>query len=86
MPPGVCSGSDGNTLLHTAVIHEQPDLVRELLKRGATVDIPNKDGSTPLMAASQMGALNEARMLLDYSADVNKQTPQGATALMSAVR
>lgn len=75
---------DGDTLLHTAVMHRQPDLVRELLKRGATVDLPNKDGGTPLMVACQMGARLEAELLLQHSANVNWQSPHGATALMTA--
>lgn len=76
---------DGNSLLHQAVIHKQPDLVRELLSRGAPVDLPNNDGSTALMAASQVGAVIEVEMLLRHAADVNKQTPRwGSTALMAA--
>jgi ankyrin repeat protein len=75
---------DGNTLLHTAVIYRQPDLVRELTKRGAVVDILNNDGSTALMAAAQLGATTEAQILIEHDSDVNKQTPHGATALMSA--
>lgn len=76
--------SDGNTLLHSAAINEQPDLVRELVRRGATVDLPNDDGSTALMAASETGGLDEVRLLCEHGADANRQTHQGATALMSA--
>ena len=47
---------DGNTLLHTAVINGQPDLVRELIRRGANLNLANHDGSTALMAAAQVGA------------------------------
>ena len=76
--------SDGNTLLHSAVINEQPDLVRELVRRGATVDMPNDEGSTALMAACEVGALHEVRLLLEHSADANRRTACGSTALMSA--
>ena len=89
--------TDGNSLLHSAVIGGQPDVVRELLKQGATVDLPNHDGSTPLMAAAQGWQPNAAaqdqllqvqllqvQLLLENSADVNRQTAAGATALMSA--
>jgi hypothetical protein len=78
------SASDGNTLLHLSIIHKQPELVRELICRGATVDVPNHNGSTALMTAAQLGRKMEARLLLDNGADTNRQTPQGATALMAA--
>ena len=78
--------SDGNTLLHTAVIHSQPDLVRDLVRRGATIDLANTGGSTPLMAACQIGGVLAVQLLLEGVADVNRQTKHGATALMSAAR
>lgn len=76
---------DGNTLLHTAVLFEQPDLMRELLRRGATVDSQNNDGSTSLMAAAQLGDTEAVQILLKHSADVDAQCCTfGPTALMSA--
>ena len=75
----------GDTLLHAAVVHRHPDLMRELVKKGATIDAQNTDGGTPLIMASQLGARHEAELLLQHSADVNLQTPaDGATALMVA--
>jgi len=75
---------DGDTLLHTAVMNKQPDLVRILVNQGATIDVPNRDGGTPLMIASQIGECREVDLLLQLSADVNRQSPHGATALMTA--
>ena len=76
--------TDGDTLLHLAVLYEQPELLRELVKRGASVNLPNKDGVTVLMMACQLGACLAIDLLLQQSADVNKQTSNGGTALMTA--
>jgi ankyrin repeat protein len=79
------NAEDGNTLLHAAVVGGHPDIMRELLHRGANVDLRNDDGSTPLMAAAERGAQLQVKLLLDHSADPNRQTSQGVTALMSAM-
>ena len=76
--------SDGNSLLQLCVIMRQPDLVRELLNRGAAYDVANHSGSTSLMAAAQLGATLEAQLLVKAGADVNKQSKYGSTALMVA--
>jgi ankyrin repeat protein len=58
--------------------------MRELLRRGATVDVTNRDGGTALMAACQLGAYVEAKVLLDHGADVNWRNGNGAGALHTA--
>jgi ankyrin repeat protein len=79
-----CASKEGNTLLHSAVINQQVDIVRELIvKRSADVDRTNHQGSTALMAASETGGVLEVQLLLNNGANVNKQR-RGATALMTA--
>ena len=84
-----CSELTGNALLHSAAVHEHLPLMQELLKRGATVDLQNAEGSTALMAAAEQARFGDAavRLLLDYKADANLQTNlHRVTALMSAAR
>lgn len=76
--------TDGDTLLHKCVLFQQPDLMRELLRRGATIDVPNHDAGTPLMIACQLGAETEVELLCQHSADVNWRNYVGCTALMTA--
>ena len=71
-------------MLHSAAINGQAEIVRELLARGASVDLANEQGSTPLMAATQVGSLELMRLLLDHSADPNRPTADGVNALMTA--
>ena len=72
------------TLLRTAAIHDQLEMVRELLKRGASVNLPNSLGGTALMEAANYGELSIVIVLLQHSADPDLQTIDGCTALMAA--
>ena len=75
---------DGDTLLHLAVLHRQPECLLELLKQGMPADLPNKEGAAALHLASQLGAKLEIEHLLEHGSNVNRTTPYGATALMTA--
>ena len=59
MPPALhdpnYQGPFGNTLLHSAVVSGDLDEVRRLLAAGADATIANRDGKTPLAAASLFG-------------------------------
>eukprot|EP00964_Phaeocystis_antarctica_P081765 scaffold51176_cov72-Phaeocystis_antarctica.AAC.1 len=61
-------------------------MVRELLKRGASVDLQGSLGTTALMNAAYRGHLSVLRFLLHHSANPDFQTSDGATALMMAAR
>ena len=65
--------NDGRTtaepLLHAAAGWGHLAMVRELLKRGASVDLPSSLGGTALMAAAIRGDLSTLRFLLQHSAD-----------------
>ncbi|KAL3904149.1 MAG: hypothetical protein SGPRY_011399, partial [Prymnesium sp.] len=76
-----CSGS---TLLCLATFYRRPEIIRELLRRGANVNLPNHEGVTALMAAANTGGMCEALMLLQHSADGNIRRNDGGTAIMIA--
>ena len=71
-------------LLHTAATHGHLEIVRELLKRGASVDLQSGHGATPLMNAALRGHLSVLLVLLQHSANPDLQANNGATALMVA--
>lgn len=46
---------EGNTPLHYCVIQNQPEAMRLLLRSGASADLPNNNGKTPLNIARERG-------------------------------
>jgi len=44
-------GPDGNAALHDVVVSRKADIIRALAEGGATLDLPNKKGETPLYLA-----------------------------------
>ena len=71
-------------LLHSAATSGQMELVRELVKRGASVDLPSSHGQTALFGAARQGHLSITLFLLHHSANPNPQDSYGATALIVA--
>ena len=71
-------------LLHASAINGQLEVARELLKRGASVDLQNSQGYTSLMVAAQNGHLSVVLLLLQHSANPGLQDTDGTTALMGA--
>ncbi len=68
------------TPLHLAISRDHMDVVSVLLKKGAKVNIKDKDGQAPLHLASSHGYLKMVSLLLEHGAkinikDKNKQTP-----------
>ena len=68
------------TLLHTAAAYGHLEMVRELLKRGASVDLPKSLGITALMNAVYYGHLSILLVLLQHSANLDLQDINGITA------
>ena len=68
----VTNAQDGNgdTALH---LTESPAVVQFLLSAGASPNVPNKKGETPLHAAVKRQDLESAKFLLGAGADVNAQ-------------
>ena len=70
-------------LLHAAATNGQLEMVRVLLKRGASVDLPSSLNTTALMSAAYRGHLSILLVLLQHSANPDLQSYNGNTALMS---
>ncbi len=74
----------GDNVLLDAIEHKLMDRVEMLLKHGANVDAPNKDGTTPLMEAVLSPNKALAQLLLKYKANTNAADREGNTPLMYA--
>ena len=72
------------TLLHAATAYDHLAMVRELLKRGASVNLPTSFGLTALMNAAVHGHPSILLVLLQHSASLDLQASDGLTALMMA--
>jgi ankyrin repeat protein len=83
-PNGFVDLGDKETMsaLVIAISRGRPQIVKELLKRGAVVDSKDKDGRTPLMAATLHGSIESVRVLIASRANVNHESEQGLTVLM----
>jgi len=60
MPDG-----DGWTPLHWACYRQQPEMVKLLLEKGASVELRSFSGDTPLHACATEGSLPCLRLVLD---------------------
>lgn len=76
---------EDSQLLHIAASAGHTRVVAELLRRGAAVEAPAMDGSTPLCFAATSGRLEAVRQLLEAGADPNAQSVGGWTPLLCAV-
>ena len=71
-------------LLVAAAANGQLEMVRMLLKRGASVDLQTNLGFTALMSSAGAGHPSILLVLLEHSANPDLQDIFGATALMAA--
>uniref|UniRef100_A0A7M4F8M0 Ankyrin repeat and sterile alpha motif domain containing 6 n=1 Tax=Crocodylus porosus TaxID=8502 RepID=A0A7M4F8M0_CROPO len=76
----------GNTGLQLAAGGGHEQLVRVLLRKGASVQSRNHYGWSPLMQAARFGHLTVAHILLENGADLNAQNKLGASILTMASR
>uniref|UniRef100_A0A673CBQ0 Ankyrin repeat and sterile alpha motif domain containing 6 n=1 Tax=Sphaeramia orbicularis TaxID=375764 RepID=A0A673CBQ0_9TELE len=84
--PVDCTDEEGNTALQFASASGHENLVRFLLRKGASVDSRNNYGWTPLMQAARFGHLTVAHMLLENGAEINGRNRLGASVLTMAAR
>ena len=83
--PITMNGQNTTTsLLLTATSSGHLEMVRELLNRGASVDLPNTNGSTALMYTAVFGHHSILLLLLQHSANPDLQDVDGFNALMRA--
>lgn len=64
-------GTNADTLLHTAIVHDKIEIVKLLLDKGADANLPHSHGYTPLHQAAQGGNHAIAALLIQSGADVN---------------
>ena len=76
----------GNTLLHEAVEHGQPDVAQLLLINGFSANVRAKGGLTPLHVAAAKGYAGCVRALLENNADVTLRDDLGQSAFAKAER
>jgi ankyrin repeat protein len=75
---------DNATLLHDAVGHNQLDVAKYLLDKGADVNAVTTDGLTPLHMAAQNGNIEMTKLLLERDAKINALDAKGWTPLNRA--
>ncbi len=71
--------------LHAAVARGNAAMVEELLKRGATVDLPQQQGVTPLHGAAGAGRGDLVELLRRAGADSRRQDDTGRDAAAHAL-
>lgn len=78
--------ADGTSALHWAVYNDNPDLVDRLLAAGATVNVKNDYGASPMSEAAVVGDIKVLRRLIAAAANVESPNDDGQTALMIVSR
>jgi ankyrin repeat protein len=78
------SGADV-TVLHSAAVNADKEIIELLIEKGAQVDARAKTGRTPLFIAAMAGNKGAAEALLTKGANVNARDDSNDTPLHSAV-
>ncbi len=83
----VINAKDGNgdSALHIVTRGRDRVWLGFLLGKGARPDLPNKDGNSALILASQLGWIEGAELLLRFKANVDMSNSRGETPLIFAV-
>jgi ankyrin repeat protein len=71
----------GWTPLHYACTNGHLDIALFLLDKGAAVDAPSPNETTPIMMAIRAGNIQLVRLLLDRGADIRIRNQQGYSAI-----
>lgn len=74
----------GDTALHLAVQFRRPRIILFLLEKGASIDIANDQGLTPLQLAANTDNCEAISLLLQHCAQVEARSLAGPTALQYA--
>ena len=82
----IAAWRDDETVLHWASSDGYVDVVQLLVKHGAAVNQPRKDGKTPLMLAAENNHLVVIQTLLKNGAKIDVQDNQGESALICAAK
>ncbi len=76
----------GWTMLHVAVSNNDQDGLRALLRGGAKVDAPARNGRTPLHLAAAAGNADVVRQLVEAGASLDVRDRAGQTPVQLAAR
>jgi ankyrin repeat protein len=77
---GALVNRQGWTPLHYAASGPEPKIVALLLDRGAQIEAPSPNRTTPLMMAAKYGAIDSAELLLARGADARLRNDVGLNA------
>ena len=61
----------GNTFLHLATIDNCPELIQYFIKKGANINLQNKEGNTPLHLAAKDKKSEIIRLGVFFCVDSN---------------
>ena len=74
---------NGSTCLHEVVIHncQYLEMVSLLLENGASANIKDNDGNTPLHIAVLFHCMENIKEIIKYNADITIENKDGVTAI-----
>ncbi|MFL5381430.1 MAG: ankyrin repeat domain-containing protein [Longimicrobiaceae bacterium] len=72
--------ANGRRALNWAALANRPDAIRFLLRHGASIDMANRTGFTPLHHAAEAGSLEAVEALLAAGADAARLNAAGMSA------
>jgi uncharacterized protein len=76
----------GAGALHIVIQRRDSQWLGYLLQKGANPDLADKNGTTPLMLATQLGFVDGIDWLMQFKAKVDASNRSGETALILAVQ
>ncbi len=83
---GAAVNKPGWTPLHYAASGTEPQMLALLLDKGALINAPSPNGSTPLMMAALYGPDSSVQLLLNRGADAKQKNDLGMTVVDFAAR
>jgi predicted negative regulator of RcsB-dependent stress response len=72
------------TLLTAATKAGDPEIIKQIIEKGADVNKADESGQTPLHWGSQKGKTDAVKVLIDAKADINAKNDNGETPLALA--